>query len=246
LNIKRLFIKLTLLCLLLSGLYSCGIFQKSLNKKVISYIVDPKLQGIAFYWKNDSGQILKSIQNLKTFVESKQLKLEFAMNAGMYNIDNSPHGLYIQLGETLSPLDTSTGKGNFYMKPNGVFYITSTNIPVICTTPNFIDSGYIKFATQSGPMLLINGELHKAFNKGSSNLNIRNGVGILPDNRIVFAMSKKEINFYDFATYFKRLGCKDALYLDGLVSRMYLPEKNWVQTVGNFGVIIGVTKHIDK
>jgi len=28
-------------------------------------------------------------------------------------------------------------------------------------------------------MLLINGEYHPAFNEGSSNLNIRNGVGVL-------------------------------------------------------------------
>jgi uncharacterized protein YigE (DUF2233 family) len=59
---------------------------------------------------------------------------------------------------------------------------------------------------------------------------------------LVFAMSKKEINFYDFAKYFKDLGCKNALYLDGFVSRTYLPEKNWKQEDGDFGVIIGVVK----
>lgn len=75
-------------------------------------------------------------------------------------------------------------------------------------------------------------------------MNIRNGVGILPGNKILFAMSKEEINFYDLATYFKKMGCKNALYLDGLVSRIYLPEKHWIQTDGNFGVIIGVTEPI--
>jgi uncharacterized protein YigE (DUF2233 family) len=72
-------------------------------------------------------------------------------------------------------------------------------------------------------------------------LNIRNGVGILPNNKVIFAMSKTEINFYNFAKYFKSLGCKNALYLDGFVSRTYLPEKQWKQTDGSFGVIIGVT-----
>ena len=42
----------------------------------------------------------------------------------------------------------------------------------------------------------------------------------------IFAMLKKEMNFYEFAEYFKKLGCKNALYLDGFVSRTYLPEKN--------------------
>ncbi len=91
-------------------------------------------------------------------------------------------------------------------------------------------------------MLLIDGELHSKFRKGSKNLHIRNGVGILPDGKIICAMSKEKINFYDFATFFKQQGCQNALYLDGFVSRMYLPEKEWEQMDGDFGVIIGVSK----
>jgi uncharacterized protein YigE (DUF2233 family) len=97
-------------------------------------------------------------------------------------------------------------------------------------------------STQSGLMLIIDGEIHPAFKEGSSSLYVRNGVGILPDNRIVFAMSREAVNFYSFANYFKSLGCRNALYLDGFVSRTYLPEKDWTQLDGNFGVMIGVTK----
>jgi uncharacterized protein YigE (DUF2233 family) len=89
-------------------------------------------------------------------------------------------------------------------------------------------------------MLLVDGVIHPAFQQGSSNLNIRNGVGILPNQEVVFAMSKEEINFYDFAVFFQKMGCKDALYLDGFVSRAYLPEKKWMQTDGHFGVMIAV------
>lgn len=163
------------------------------------------------------------------------------MNGGMYMPDNSPQGLFIQHNKTLNPLDTSSGYGNFYLKPNGVFYITTNKIAVIRKTSDFRDNGSVDFATQSGPMLVIDGVIHPSFKEGSPNLHIRNGVGILPDNKIVFAMSKEKINFYDFAKYFKDLGCKNALYLDGFVSRTYLPEKNWIQTDGNFGVIIGIT-----
>jgi uncharacterized protein YigE (DUF2233 family) len=90
-------------------------------------------------------------------------------------------------------------------------------------------------------MLVIEGQIHPALKEGSTNLNIRNGVGILPGNKVIFAMSKQEVNFYDFANYFKSMGCKNALYLDGFVSRTYLPSKDWIQTDGDFGVIIGVT-----
>ena len=213
---------------------------------ILSYTIDPKNANLVFYWKDDNNKIIGSIHNLKTYVEQNNQELKFAMNGGMYKQDNSPQGLFIQSGKTLSPLDTSSGNGNFYLKPNGIFYIMKNNTPFICKTTAFKKDKEIKYATQSGPMLVIDGEIHSAFKNGSTNLNIRNGVGILPDNKVVFAISKKEINFYDFALYFKNLGCKNALYLDGFVSRAYLPEKNWVQTDGNFGVIIGVTEPLTK
>jgi uncharacterized protein YigE (DUF2233 family) len=216
------------------------------EEKIISYTVDPKEKSIALYWKDDAGNIVGSLQNLKTFVESKKQKLLFAANGGMYMEDFKPLGLFIQDQKTVQPLNTRTGSGNFYLKPNGVFYLTTDSLAVICTTENFAASEKIKYATQSGPMLVIDGQIHPSFREGSANLNIRNGVGVLPDNKVIFAMSKTEINLYDFADYFKSMGCTNALYLDGFVSRTYLPVKNWIQTDGNFGVIIGVTEAAGK
>ncbi|HEX8577868.1 MAG TPA: phosphodiester glycosidase family protein [Flavobacterium sp.] len=210
------------------------------DNRFVSRIVDLQKEDLKFYWKDDKSQNFKNIQNLKLWLEKKNKKLDFAMNAGMYKKDNSPQGLYIENNKVLTHLDTSNGNGNFYLKPNGVFYITTKNIAVICISEKF-KSNTIKYATQSGPMLVIDGRIHSAFKEGSTNLNIRNGVGILENGKVVFAMSKEEINFYDFANYFKNLGCKNALYLDGYVSRTYLPSEKWTQTDGNLGVIIGVT-----
>ncbi|MBF4516490.1 phosphodiester glycosidase family protein [Flavobacterium sp. ANB] len=207
----------------------------------LTYKVDLKKQDLKLFWKNEKGQNFESIENLKLWVEAKHLKLNFAMNAGMYKKDLSPQGLYIEKKKVGSPLDTTKATGNFYLKPNGVFYITTEKAAKICTTEMFHNNGKIEYATQSGPMLVINGQIHPDFKEGSSNLNIRNGVGILPDGNVVFVLSKKEINFYDFANYFKSLGCKNALYLDGFVSRAYLPAENWIQTDGNFGAIFAVT-----
>lgn len=164
------------------------------------------------------------------------------MNGGMYKTDNSPLGLFIQDYKTITRLNKANATGNFYLKPNGVFYITSTNEPLICTTEKFINNGKIKYATQSGPMLLTDGKIHPGFKQGSSNVNIRNGVGILPGNKVLFAMSKELVNFYDFAEFFKKAGCTNALYLDGAISQTYLPGKNWLQAGGNFGVIIGASE----
>ena len=208
----------------------------------MSFTAEPKNSKIEFYWKNDDGQIFKSIQNLKNHLENKGERLRFAMNGGMYEENNRPKGLFIQNQKTLTELDAGDGTGNFYLKPNGIFYLTTDNRAVIAQTQDFKNTGEIKFATQSGPMLLIDGKINAQFVENSSNLNVRNGVGILPNNKIVFVMSRQEVSFYEFAQYFKSMNCRDALYLDGFVSRIYLPEENFAQLDGDFAVIIGITE----
>lgn len=238
---KILFAFAIIIALVIARTFLLAQEKESADDRFVTYVVDTKKQHIRLFWKNDKQETFESIQNLKTWLNGRRQKLLFAMNGGMYKQDNSPQGLFIENQRIVTPLDTSNGRGNFYLKPNGVFYTTTDNIPVICTTKSFDGNEQIEYATQSGPMLVIEGHIHPAFKRDSKNLNIRNGVGILPGGKIVFAMSKDEISFYDFANHFKRLGCKSALYLDGFVSRTYLPEKGWIQTDGDFGVIIGVT-----
>jgi uncharacterized protein YigE (DUF2233 family) len=240
---KKSILYVTVLVLLATGLLAFAKWEKAEDERFVTYVVDLNQQDLKFYWKDEKEQPIRSLLSLKNLLEQKKQKLAFAMNGGMYKPDNSPQGLFIQEQAVLAPLDTNSGSGNFYLKPNGVFYISRSNIPVVCRTTDFANNGEIKYATQSGPMLIIDGQIHPAFKQGSINLNIRNGVGIMPDNKVIFAMSKKEINFYDFADYFKKMGCRNALYLDGFVSRTYLPEKDWIQTDGNFGVIIAVAEN---
>jgi uncharacterized protein YigE (DUF2233 family) len=239
--------KITFLLLIIT-LVSVGFLAISKNKlaedeRFISYVVNPKTQNIAFFWKDENGERFKNAKNLISWLDSKNIQLLFSTNGGMYKKDHSPQGLFIENQVVKTEIDTLNGNGNFYLKPNGVFYITTEKKPIICKTEDIKSTKNINYATQSGPMLVIEGKIHTAFKENSTNLNIRNGVGILPNNQIVFVISKKEINFYDFADYFKKLGCKNALYLDGFVSRTYLPEKNWNQIDGDFGVIIGVTQN---
>ncbi len=164
------------------------------------------------------------------------------MNGGMYLKDRSPQGLYVENGKILKEIDTvRQAYGNFYMQPNGIFYITKDKKAFVCSSSDYKNKD-ILFATQSGPMLLINGKMHPRFIKGSNNLNIRNGVGILPDGKILFVMSKEKVNFYDFATFFQSQACENALYLNGFVSKTYLPKENWIDTGGNFGVLIAEIK----
>lgn len=209
---------------------------------IVTYTSDPKIQNIEFFWKDEEGNLFGSIGNLKERVEKNGHKLIFAMNGGIYTESRNPLGLLIQQGRIMKGLNTTTGYGNFYMQPNGVFYITQDNVAVIKSTSGFKNDGKIKYATQSGPMLVIDGKINPVFRKDSQSLYIRNGVGVLPLNKVIFAISTDPVNFYQLAEFFQKAGCTDALYLDGYVSRMYLPEKNRKMTDGNFGVIMAITK----
>jgi uncharacterized protein YigE (DUF2233 family) len=202
---------------------------------------------IRMYWKDAKGNILGSIKNLKNEVEKNNLQLLYACNGGMYMQNQAPLGYYVQDGKTLQKINTKTGSGNFYLKPKGVFYIDEYNKPFIKSIEtnydrNFIQTQKIKYLTQSGPILIADAKINKQFTKGSTNINVRNGVGILPNGKAYFAMSTYPVNFYDFAMHFKNKGCTQALYFDGFVSRSYCPQLNYVQTDGNFGVMIAVVK----
>lgn len=227
-----------LLFYFITFLVSC---KKEINPDFVIYSVDPEKEKVELFWKNEKDKPLKSIGNLKTYLNSQNKNLKFAMNGGMFAENNTPKGLYIENFKTLNPIDTLKGEGNFYLQPNGIFYITNSNECKIVSTESFTQYPNIKFATQSGPMLIQNGKINSAFQQKSNNLNIRNGVGILKSGNLVFVMSKKEINFYNFALLFKNLGCDNVLYLDGFVSRAYFPEEKWIQEDGDFGVMIGVT-----
>ena len=207
----------------------------------VSYRADPRRQTIRLYWHDGQGQRYGSLGKLRDAAAALGDSLVFAANGGMFNAAFGPQGLFIQDGHQAVPLDTAAGEGNFYLRPNGVFYLTKVGRAGICPTAAFPSVAQVRYATQSGPMLVINGLVHPKFRVGSANVQVRNGVGILPDGQVLLAMSKAKVNLYDFADYFRRAGCRNALYLDGFVSRTYAPAANWKQTDGDFGVIIGIT-----
>jgi len=210
---------------------------------IIHYEVNVSEKELNFYSTDDNGIFFENHKNLKSWIEKKNKELIFAMNGGMYKKDLSPQGLYIQNGIRKVELDTQKqGYGNFYLKPNGVFYITKEKKTFIKTTENYVGDENIEYATQSGPMLIIDNKIHPKFNEGSKNVHIRNGVGVLPNGNLLFAMSKKRINFFRLAKFFKENNCENALYLDGFVSKTYLPSKNWIQEDGKFGIIIAEIK----
>ena len=214
------------------------------DKRIVSHVVDTQKSTLKFYLKDDNGSIFKTFGNLNSYLKERNQELLFAMNGGMYMENSMPLGLYVENGKVIRKTNrVKKAYGNFYMQPNGVFFITEKGNAYIKPTTKFHFKKYVKFATQSGPMLLINGKFHPKFRKGSKNVHIRNGVGVLPSGKLLFAISTELINFYDFAEYFKKNGCKNALYFDGFVSKMYLPPKHDYFGYSSFGVMIAETKN---
>ena len=207
------------------------------------FVVNYPAQNIQLFWKGANGAILRSLGNLKAFTASKGKKLLFAANAGMYTTENGPKGLYIENGKEVRRIDLKKGpKTNFYMQPNGVFYTTAQHA-YITTSETFNKKEKVLFATQSGPMLVVDGAVNSQFTKGSANANIRNGVGVDKEGRVYFVISDGLVNLYDFAMIFKdKLHCQQALFLDGGISRTYLPELKRMDLDGDFGVMVGVTE----
>jgi uncharacterized protein YigE (DUF2233 family) len=154
--------------------------------------------------------------------------LVFAMNAGMYHHDLTPVGLYVENGHQLVRANTRRGVGNFHMMPNGVFYLGGGQAGVL-ETSRYLKSGRKDdFATQSGPMLVIDGKLHPQFPPVGQSQKIRNGVGVpLGNNRAVFAVSDAPVTFTAFAKLFRdQLNCPNALFLDGSISSLHAPSVN--------------------
>ena len=150
-----------------------------------------------------------------------------ATNAGIFTPSISPGGLLVSDGEVLRALNLADGAGNFHLMPNGVFEIRDDGTAAVVGSTAY-DAAGVVFATQSGPALVLGGVIHPEFVEESTNLAFRSGVGVSTDGSTVYlVLSWSLTNFYDFATLFTdELGCDDALYLDGNVSRM------WVQGQG--------------
>jgi uncharacterized protein YigE (DUF2233 family) len=150
--------------------------------------------------------------------------LGFAMNAGMFHRDLAPVGLYIEEGQQTARLVTRDGPGNFGLLPNGVFCIDK-EFSVIESRAFKANPPNCRFASQSGPMLVIDGQLHPRFLASSDSVHYRNGVGIGPMGQALFVISNDRVNFHSFARFFRdTLGAKNALYFDGSISRLYATD----------------------
>jgi uncharacterized protein YigE (DUF2233 family) len=187
--------------------------------------VDLTRDRLGLFWRDRDGRAYGSLAALESAQPRGGETLLFAMNAGMYEADLSPVGLFVAGGVEEKPANTADGAGNFYLKPNGVFYVTADGAAGILETGSYLAAApEVALATQSGPLMLAGGAIHPRFEADGASRKIRNGVGLRDPRHVVFAIALQPVSFGSFARLFRDgLGCQDALYLDGSISALSEP-----------------------
>lgn len=214
------------------------------GKRHVVCAVDPKTERLELFLKDGKGAVLHRFAALETMLAARGQRLAFGMNAGMFHPNYAPVGLYVAEGREVVPLNNAAAEGNFFLKPNGVFAVLKDGTAVVAGAADWpAFAGRARLATQSGPMLVIDGKLHPVFREGSDSRLFRNGVGIAPDGKALFVISAEPVNFYEFATLFRdTLRCRNALFFDGTISSLYAPElKRNDDMKFPLGPILGVT-----
>lgn len=189
--------------------------------------VDLNIERLDLYWRDQAGQPYRQFSALREALQRQGKTLAFAVNAGMYQPNFSPVGLFVAEGRELVPLNHRLGSGNFSQQPNGVFLIDGNGARVMTTAAYSDERPNPKLATQSGPMLVHGGEITTSavMNPSSQWRKIRNGVCAPSPAAVVFVISEAPVTFYEFAGYFRdHLHCAEALYLDGSISSLYAPR----------------------
>lgn len=188
--------------------------------------VDLKTEELRLFLKDQEGEVHGHFSSVNAELAKEGKTLEFAMNAGMYHEDRAPVGLYLEDGKQEQRLITSDGPGNFGLLPNGVFCLGGNRADVIESRAFKKTPRDCTYASQSGPMLVIDGDLHPRFLVDSTSRYIRNGVGTSKDgSKAIFVISRNAVTFHEFGTYFRDvLKTPNALFFDGNISRLYAPE----------------------
>ncbi len=215
---------------------------------------DPATDDIRLFLNGETGRPYGEFDLVNAGLQAKGETLLFAMNAGMYHKDRTPVGLYVENGAELKKLSTKDGPGNFHLLPNGVFWIGDDGAAQVTETTEFArlspslacgrgqgEGACVAYATQSGPMLVIDGALHPKFLVDATSRKRRNGVGVRDDGAVVFAISDTAVTFHEFATYFRdTLKTPNALYLDGTISRLFSTDLGRNDPGLAMGPIVGV------
>lgn len=184
----------------------------------------------------------RSFADLQASLGKRATRVAFAMNAGMFDEAGAPIGLMIENGRQVHRINLrKRGFGNFHLMPNGVFLVRKNGQAAVVTSEVYKPSPDIAFASQSGPMLLIEGKVHPKFDPDGTSRYVRNGVGIGSDGKPLFVISDGAVSFGKLARFLHdRHQVRNALFFDGSVSSLWDPANNRMDSFAELGPMVVV------
>lgn len=128
------------LCLLALSLLPCsaGGPEKKIISGVTYHLLEAAPGSVKILWKNDQGQPLRTFTKAANYLVHQGYSVQTFMNGGIFEPGGIPSGLLVQDGKTLQKVNRQHGKGNFHLRPNGIFLINSEGtfiIPTLNSTP---------------------------------------------------------------------------------------------------------------
>lgn len=205
-------------------------------------IVDLRRAEVHLYLDDERGARIGTFGRLRALLRRRGVELLAATNAGIFEPGFLPTGLHIERGATLRALNLDRGEGNFFTQPNGVFFIAQGGAAIAESSAFARRGAQALEATQSGPLLLLDGKIPAGISPRSRHRKLRSGVCVIDAQKVALGISRAEVTFHQLARMFAQaLSCRSALYLDGTISGLHAPQLHRAdEDRGPFAGIIGV------
>lgn len=154
------------------------------------------------------------------------------INGGFFTPERKPLGLRIAQGQVKSPLKNTSWWGVFYTQGNQAF---------IVSPKNFQQNKKINFAVQSGPRLIVNGQITQ-LKPGADN---RTALGITRNGKVILAVTSHfPLSTQELAQIMQApeekggLNCANAINLDGGSStQLYARINNFELNVPSLALV---------
>ncbi len=152
--------------------------------------------------------IITASQNGLTGLDAKTMSQKsgalIAINGGFFTPEHAPLGLRIQNNKEINKIKWTNWWHIFQMKAAK---------PAVITKQEFQMAPDIEMAIESGPRLLMNGQITAQLKQGAAE---RSAICTTMDEKIIIAATElAPMSLGEFAAFMKKIGCNDALNLDG-------------------------------
>lgn len=203
---------------------------------------------IQMHWRDERNRPYGGPAVLGRALAARGERVIAVTSAGIYSREDTPKGLHVERGRVVVPLNLKDSTaGNFFRpRPNGVFAVMRDGTVRIvrrdaagALVPRMME------ATQSGPRLLHNGAAVSSF--GNIPLR-RTAIGVASPREAYVVVSRDPVSLNDLAALFRdRLGCTEALFLDGgAVQGLYAPADGIAFETNRFVGLLAVVENTTR